>query len=240
MTKLTNNRHRTWHLGVLLGLCTALPGQLLAADESHQTIRETAENYVLDQADRFTVSPELIVGELDSRLKLARCSQPLEAYESPNGLKGGRNVVGVRCSGNKPWKIYVPVRIALYEQVVVSTRSLAKGQTLEAADLQLVKKDTAKLRRAFYSDPVELVGMQLRRPIRRNRLISPAMLTQAKLIKRGSEVLIRARVGGLSAQMKGKALADGGKGERIKVKNLSSGRIITGTVVGSGVVQVMN
>jgi flagella basal body P-ring formation protein FlgA len=38
--------------------------------------------------------------------------------------------------------------------------------------------------------------------------------------------------------MRGKALADGGRGDRIRVKNLNSGRIISGTVSGRGLVQV--
>jgi len=38
--------------------------------------------------------------------------------------------------------------------------------------------------------------------------------------------------------MRGKALDDGSAGERIKVRNLSSGREISATVVGAGLVRV--
>ena len=74
----------------------------------------------------------MTTGSLDSRLKLAACDQPLATYDSPNGLNGGRGVVGVRCNGSKPWKIYVPVRIALMESVVVSRRAIVRGQELSA------------------------------------------------------------------------------------------------------------
>ena len=37
-----------------------------------------------------------------------------------------------------------------------------------------------------------------------------------------------------------KALADGSRGDRIRVKNLNSGRVVTGTVTGNGVIQVPN
>ena len=36
------------------------------------------------------------------------------------------------------------------------------------------------------------------------------------------------------------ALADAGRGDRIQVENLSSGRVVSGTVVSSGVVHVLN
>lgn len=49
-----------------------------------------------------------------------------------------------------------------------------------------------------------------------------------------------ANTAGLRVTMQGKALADGSRGDRIRVKNLSSGQVVTGTVVRSGVIQVVN
>ena len=67
--------------------------------QSHTSIRAAAEQHVLAQADRFAGDPEVSIRRLDSRLKLAACDEPLETYDSPNGLNGGRGVVGVRCNG---------------------------------------------------------------------------------------------------------------------------------------------
>jgi flagella basal body P-ring formation protein FlgA len=66
------------------------------------------------------------------------------------------------------------------------------------------------------------------------------MLKQAKRVKRGNQVEIIAISQGLQVRMMGKALADGGLGDRIKVKNLNSGRVITGTVAGTGLIHVLN
>jgi len=42
----------------------------------------------------------------------------------------------------------------------------------------------------------------------------------------------------LLVTMRGKALADGGRGDRIRVENSKSGRVVTGTVSGRGIIHV--
>lgn len=96
--------------------------------ESHQRIREAARAHVLARADQLPGQIEVKIARLDPRLRLRRCERPLETYDSPNGLRPGRNVVGVRCTGQHPWKLYVTVDIATLQPVVVAARPLARGQ----------------------------------------------------------------------------------------------------------------
>ena len=208
--------------------------------QSHASIRAAAEQHVLAQADRFAGDPEVSVRGLDSRLKLAACDEPLETYDSPNGLNGGRGVVGVRCNGVKPWKIYVPVHVAVMEHVVVSRRPLVKGQTLGDEDLRLSEVDTSELRKAYFSHIQDVVGLRAKRSVASGTTLHAGLLQRARLIKRGGQVDIVSISGGLQVRMRGKALADGSRGDRIRVENLSSGRVVSGTVVSSGVVHVLN
>lgn len=209
------------------------------AVESHDAIRDTARQHVLANADRFPVAPLVKIGRLDSRLKLTACDQPLQAYDSPNGLNGGRGVVGVRCPGSKPWKIYVPVQVALMEPVVVSRRPLVRGQTLAADDLSLSEVDVSRLHKAYFTRIEDVSGLRIKRAVAGGTTLHAGMVERENLIKRGSQVEIVAVADGLQVRMRGKALANGGKGDRIKVKNLNSGRVVTGTVTGSGVINVL-
>ena len=59
-----------------------------------------------------------------------------------------------------------------------------------------------------------------------------------QLVRRGARVEILARHGSLQVRMAGKALQNGSRGQRIRVRNLSSGREISGEVIASGVIQV--
>lgn len=206
--------------------------------ESHTRIREAARQHVLDRAGEFSGRIEVTASPLDSRLRLARCDQPLTTYDSPNGLKPGRNVVGVRCAGGKPWKLYVRVKVATIGPVVVATRPLARGQQISRADLRVEDRDTSRMHRAYFSDPQGLIGQRTRRQIAAGKLLHPGLVERRQLIRRGGLVKIVARQGGLQVSMKGKALENGALGEQVRVRNTASGRDITGEVVAAGVIEV--
>lgn len=208
------------------------------AHEPHEEIRKTARLHALDKTAGLPGTVEVTTGKLDRRLRLAACEEPLSAYDSPNGIKPGRNVVGVRCEGKKPWKIYVTVNIATVEPVVVSTRPISRGQLIGMADLRVEKRDTGKLHKAYFTDTSSLIGLRAKRNVAAGRILEAGLLARRQLVKRGAAVEIIASQGPLQVRMKGKALANGSQGDRIRIRNLSSGRAITGEVIGAGVIRV--
>ena len=234
----TLSRKNVAFVAMWMALQMPLPVVATDAVQSHASIRETARQHVLDDADQFPVMPDVEVGRLDSRLRLVACDQPLEGYDSPNGLSGGRGVVGVRCNGSKPWKIYVPVKVALMEAVVVSRRALVRGQALQAEDVMLSETDVSRLRKAYFTRIEDVIGLRSKRAVAAGKTLHAGLLQREKLVRRGSQVEIVAMGSGLHVRMQGKALSDGGRGDRIKVKNLNSGRVVTGTVAAAGVIQV--
>ena len=140
--------------------------------------------------------------------------------------------------GSKPWKLYVPVRIAVLEQIVVSRRPVVRGHTLTTADVMLSEVDTSGLHKAYFTRLEDVVGLRTKRSIGGGKTLHAGLLRREQLVKRGAQVEIVANTGGLHVTMRGKALDDGGRGDRIRAKNLNSGRVITGTVSGRGVIQV--
>lgn len=206
--------------------------------QSRESLAQQAVDYVYGQADRFSVDPKVTAGELDRRLRLPRCDQPLEGFESPSGLSAGRTVVGVRCDGSHPWKLYVPVEIALPAQVITLNHPMRRGEIIQKADLSLQEADLAKLRGHYFQDSDEVAGLRLKRNVAANLPLKPAMLDAERLVKRGAEVVIVSDSDTIQVRMRGKAMGQGGKGDRIKVKNLRSGRVLTATVVDRGTVRV--
>jgi flagella basal body P-ring formation protein FlgA len=209
-----------------------------AEEQSHASIQDAATAFVLAEAGRFAVAPQVTPGDLDSRLRLPRCADQLQAFEPPNGIRAGRTVVGVRCDGDKPWKLYVPVQVGLPGEVVVAARPLRRGATVTAADLTLATQDLASLHRDYFLSVEPLVGQRVRRNLGRGDVITPSAVEANQLVKRGAEVTILAANPQVQVRMRGKALAGGAQGERIKVLNLSSEREISATVVARGLVQV--
>jgi flagella basal body P-ring formation protein FlgA len=235
------NTHTLFRMGASALLIT-VTGALFADDtvQDHADIRDAARQHVAASADRFAARPEISVGRLDSRLRLTACDRPLETYDSPNGLNGGRGVVGVRCEGGKPWKIFVPVTVALIESVVVTRRPLVRGQAVQADDLMLSETDVSRLHKAYFTRIEDAVGLRAKRAVGTGKTLHAGLLKREQLVKRGKTVSILADLSGLQVSMRGKALADGSYGDRIQVKNLKSGRVISGTVAGNGLVKVLN
>jgi flagella basal body P-ring formation protein FlgA len=64
------------------------------------------------------------------------------------------------------------------------------------------------------------------------------MIDLPLIIKRGQTVTLRAERPGFTVNMKGLALRKGRKGDRIKVENSNSNRVLYGTVVDSDLVLI--
>lgn len=240
--KLT--RRRPWRLGalptagLLLLLCAANPA---ATADWHpvEDIRAAAADYLrrtLARGDGRVV-PE--PGHLDPRLQLPRCNAPLDPYIKSGRKTGGRMVVGVRCAGERPWNVYLPVHVAVMEEVLVTARSLPRGHRLDAADIETTRRDVSGLTGGYMTGTSGVVGQHLRRPVVGGTIITDALLEAAILIERGQTVTLSVESDTVNIRMTGKALMDGAANQRIRVENLASGRVVEGLVRSSQHVQVL-
>ncbi len=220
---------RAWLMGLLVFAC----GNASANDAAWQSTAEiaaAAENYLQQRigksADRTTAQ----AATLDPRHRLAQCDRPLEAFLRPGAKISARTVVGVRCSGSKPWKLYVPVDVVVTADVLIAKRTLPRGHVLTAGDFDVESRNVSRLLSGYVSDPASLVGQKLRYQLIAGRMLTPSMLEADAAVRRGQTVTIIASGGGIAVRMSGKALMDGALNQRIRVENLNSGRVVEGIV----------
>ncbi len=207
--------------------------------QNHDAIREAAHGYALEKAHRIHGEAVAVrVGRLDRRLRLTRCDKPLEVFDPPGSRDLGNTTVGVRCNGAHPWTLYVPVTIDAFAEVVVAATPLSRGETLDATKVKVARYNLAKLPQGYFDDPTEVIGMRLRRNLTAGQPLVPAMLKAQRLIQRGQRVTMVARGNGLEVRMPGEALAHGARGQRIRVRNLSSKKVVEGVVTEEGEVRV--
>ncbi len=217
-------------------MATALPAA--AETQALDTIRAAARDYVTRNLDGLAGTLVVEPTALDSRLRLSRCSEPLEAY-LPNGSIGPGNVtVGVRCTGARPWSLYVPVAVKVMAPVAVLARAKSRGEILERSDFIMEKRDTASLRAGHFDDPQALVGMRMRLSLTAGGVVSHRHLERPNLVKRGERVMLISGARGFSVQMHGRALEDAAAGERVRVENASSSRVVEGRVTPDGKVRI--
>jgi len=120
--------------------------------------------------------------------------------------------------------------------VVIAIRPLGLHHVITEEDVKLVYREKRDSR--TISDPREVIGKEVRRPIGKNNVVKRNYLKEAPLVKRGSLVILIAEKGNLKVSTKGLAREDGGLGAIIRVENVTSGKIVTGRIVEPGVVAV--
>ena len=226
---------------ILLILTTGLVTTPLVAaqHESHDRIREAARQHILDlhsqvKAEDIKVQPS----ELDRRLRLARCDQPLESFSPTSSNSGSRQTVGVRCTGKNSWTLYVTVHAEIKKTILVAKQRLERGTILSRGDLVREKRVISGLRGGYIEELDQALGSELRLTLKRGAALSPKQIRWPPAVKRGSLVTILGRTGAIEVRMSGKALSDGAMGERIKVINSSSDRQVEGIVTARGTVEV--
>ena len=109
---------------------------------------------------------------------------------------------------------------------VVAARNIRAGTIISAGDI-ITPTEHAALRRA-----VDIIGKEASRAFYRGQPIDESKLRAPTVIKRNAIVQMEYARGPLSISAEGRALDNGALGERIRVMNLGSKRIVTVVVTG--------
>ena len=203
--------------------------------EAINHIEKEMHNFLKQEVNANT---EYEIGYLDQRLKLDKCSIPLEVFQPVGARQSGNSSLGVRCQGDKRWKIHVPVKFVQYAKVLTAKRTLTRGSALNTNDVKKIRMDVSRLSSDYFSDSSEIKGMVLKQRLKQGQVIRNGILEIPRLIKRGEIITILASTNTLSIRVKGEALMDGRKDDVIRVKNHGSNKVIQAKVISTGIVQV--
>ena len=83
------------------------------------------------------------------------------------------------------------------------------------------------------------MGLTAARPISGGAVITNQQLVASKAVQRGQAVTLLADAGGMSVRMAGRALSDGLVNQRVRVQNLSSGKIVEGIARSEQIVEII-
>ncbi len=228
---------RTLSAILLIGTC--MPTNALAGGlEPLKSVRSAAIRHLESMSHDQDGVAKIVLGRLDPRLRLAECEVPLEAFSPPGSRSLGTTTVGVRCAGNESWTIYVPATVRVEAGVLVATRHLQRGAIPKADDFRITEREISALPGGYLTALVALQEKRLVRSVRPGTVLTPSMLEPLPVVKRGDTVTLLVKRGSLQIRASGKALSDAGDGARIRVRNLSSNKIVDGTVLGPRTVQI--
>lgn len=243
-----------WH--VVAAVLLAVSGAGLApAARAQQSLDAglTAQVQQLAQAGAQAGMPaearvEVVVGQLDPRLKLAPCRQ-VQPY-LPQGLQmWGRTRIGLRCldgqnggiQGGVPqarWNVSLPVTVRVFAQALVASTPLSAGTLLAQDQLARAEIDIAAEPGAVFTDAASLVGRTLSRPVGAGEAVRSGSLKLRQWFAAGDTVMVQATGPGYAVAGEGQAMAPGLEGQDVKIR-FENGRTVTGRAIGDRRVEVL-
>ena len=176
---------------------------------------------------------------IDKNKKFKSCDNQLKFFP----LFKSWTTVEIVCSDpNNNWNIFVRTRAHLANKnidsqeksinnmIVFSNKSLLKGHIIKKSDLKLfnAKKNVGP---GIFNNINDLVGRKLKQNISLGFPIRSRHLHLDWIINKGDKIDIIQNAGGINISASGVALENGQKGEKIRVKNLSSEKRLVAWVI---------
>lgn len=125
-----------------------------------------------------------------------------------------------------------------FGEIARATREFARNEELKPDLFQWEWRDLCLLEAALVSGRESLAGRSASRRIASGGLLRRADMKETPLVLAGEPVELRLRRGSVTVSVPALARQEGRRGQIITVRNSLSGKLVTGRVVASGVVEL--
>ncbi|WP_300176989.1 flagellar basal body P-ring formation chaperone FlgA [Rhodoferax sp.] len=216
------------------GACWGAGAQPVGDAADMQAIYANAQRW-LDQTvsngvGNLPLRMEIVVGELDRRLKLATCDH-VEPYLPPGTQLWGKTRLGLRClQGATRWNVFLPITVKAFGPAWVIKGQVSAGATLSETDAMAVEVDWAESRSPIVANQVDWVGQTATRTLSAGQPLRQDMLKATQVFQAGAQVRVLARGAGFEIATHAQSVTAGVVGQSARVR-MDSGRVISGTVV---------
>ena len=206
---------------------------------SLDAIAEAAQSHIEATRGGTRANTQVAAARLDSRLRLAQCPVDLQTETPWAASRNGRVTVRVSCIAEPSWRVHVPVDVIVTAEVATSARALPRGAIVSEQDITMTRMELSSLGHGYFADLRHVVGQQLKRPLSPGAVLTPALLENPAVIRRGQSVTIVASGSGIAVKMQGTALGSGAIGQIIDIRNNSSDRRVQGVVRSARTVEIL-
>lgn len=180
---------------------------------------------------------EVVLGQLDPRLKLAPCDK-VHAY-MPEGLQlWGKTRVGLRCEqGPVRWNVSWPVTVKVWAPALVATVPLRPGMPIKEADVRLSEVDIAASPSPALVKQAEVLGRSVVHNIEPGQSLRQDDIRARRWFAAGDQVRLNVRGSGFTIASEGMALTPGDEGRCARVRT-DNGRVVCAQPVGERVAEL--
>lgn len=213
---------------LLMLLCLGSPAALAGKPQSHAEIRDTALAFVHAQTQALPGKVSIRVDEMDKRIVLPAC-RTLEAFLPAGAHLNGNSSVGVRCTGQKGWSVFVPVSVQISVSLLTTNKTLQQGQIIRSEDLGSLSSET--LQAGTLTDPAMAIGKVMKFGVGKGQLLRQNMLRDPYTVIQGQAVTLLATGRGFQIRSEGQALNNAAEGQTASART-ASGQKVSGVVRG--------
>jgi flagella basal body P-ring formation protein FlgA len=213
----------------------AMAGAPSQATQDGDSVRAAALVFLTQQAAGLPGKADITVTPVFPR-GLAACST-LEPFLPAGSRIWGRTTVGVRCSGDRPWTLYLQARVSVMATYYLAARAVAPGEVLTAADLIPRDGDLTSMPQAIVTDPSQAVGAVTLSRLAAGLPLRTDMLRGAGAVVIGQSVHVVTNGAGFSISAEGSAMNNAAPGQQVRVKT-AGGQIISGVVKDGSTVEI--
>lgn len=134
---------------------------------------------------------------------------------------------------------YVPVQLHWWADALAVRDDVAAHTLLTEDMLEYAHVDVADHAGRWWTDARQLAGTRTTRPLRAGQVLYASYVKRPPLLRRGDRVVLVASIGGIRVTALGEVLKQAGRGDLVRVRNLSSKRMIQATVVDKHTARVL-
>jgi flagella basal body P-ring formation protein FlgA len=215
-------------LGFPLSAQTEGNRQALSPDRVVETLRQ----YVLERSAWRPDQVEVVLRSFTPPM-LSDGTVDLVVLKPTRGVTPGlrRFLVAIQVNGREEARLWVDSEVQVFENVVVTSQPLAHYESVTPDKVRLERRNLGDLPLQPLTSLDTLAGRQVSRPIEVNQVVTASMMELPRVIRRGSVVTLVYESVGLHVETPGRATEPGRVGDRIRVENPSSGKVLEGQIL---------
>lgn len=205
-------------------------------------ITQLAQDFVISEMPWDLENVRIEILSSPSDIVLNDGDLTFEVYPASRNYHIGQVVINVKIfiDGSLKKSIPVSMRVRVFDDVLVATRTLEKEEVIDPSCVSIEKREVSALKGGVITDINDVVGKVAKRRIKAQRVLCDNMLQKALMIKRNELVKVELSMKNLKISSRAIARQDGREGEFITVRNTDSPdkKDFQGLVIGPGLVRV--
>lgn len=163
-----------------------------------------------------------------------------EVLVQDQAYRGGTVPVDIRflIDGKEVKKLRVTAQVHIFADVIVARSYIRKHQVIQDRDLQRVNKDLSLLPPDVVTDMEELLGKRTTLTMNSNEVFRKGMVERAPIVKKGDRMTLVVENNHFKITSLGEVQEEGGKGDRVRLVNVSSKKEIYGRILDANTAQI--